>query len=622
MPTLYKKYIMKIKFLKNSRILIVCLALMGSIHSCNDYLDIVPTNVATLDDAFKGSQQTLNFLYSVYSFMPLENDMFSSIALWGTDELATPWDRSQYYAKRMMKGELNASDPFFDYWTKAGPIDLYDGIRQGYIFLNNVDKAPDFSAAEVQRMKGEVTFLIGYYHFILLRQYGPIVLMENEVKLDATGDALYPKRMPYDDCVNFITKKLDEASALLPNDVNSSRELGRVNKSIAQAIKGRVLLYAASPLFNGNSEFYSNFKNKDGSLLMNLTYDVNKWVKAADANKAAIDAAGAIGINSLYTYTKAITPAPTPAKIGEYNYRYSMVDPWNKELIWGYSKSEGYYGWQRHSMPRISAQSYNGQSPTISMVETFYTKNGLPINVDPTYNYSGRFQTEGSSIVLHNNREPRFYASVGYDRGTYEVNDTEYVLRMRQGEPYGWSTGINDYSPTGYLVKKGVHPKSIINATDTNAIIKYPWPIVRLAELYLNYAEALNEAYGTARHADVIQYLDLIRVRSGVPTVLTAWANVGKSTFSKEEMRAIIQQERNIELCYEGHRAWDVRRWKQGAELFNIPVKGLDIKSSSPQDFYKPVNAENRVFTQSYYLFPIRISELEINKSLVQNPGW
>jgi hypothetical protein len=113
---------------------------MVTLNSCDDYLDIVPNDVSTLDDAFARPQEALNFLYSVYSFMPLENDMFSSIALWGTDELVTPWDRSHYYAKRMMRGELNASDPFFDYWTKAGPIDLYDGIRQGYIFLNNIDK--------------------------------------------------------------------------------------------------------------------------------------------------------------------------------------------------------------------------------------------------------------------------------------------------------------------------------------------------------------------------------------------------------------------------------------------------------------------------------------------------
>jgi hypothetical protein len=591
---------------------------MMAMNSCDDYLDIVPDDIATLDDAFARPQEALNFLYSVYSFMPAENDMFSSIALWGTDELATPWDRSHYFAKRMMKGELNASDPFFDYWTTAGDIDMYDGIRQGYIFLNNIDKAPGFTKAEVDRMKGEVTFLIAYYHFILLRQYGPIVLMNNEVSLDAVADDFFPARSTYDDSVDFIVKKLDEAFALLPDGVTSNRELGRINKAIAKSIKSRVLLYAASPLFNGNSEFYSDFQKADGTKLMNLTYEENKWIKAVTASKDAIDIAASIGVNSLYKYTKVA--ASTPEKEAELNYRYSMVDPWNSELIWGYSKPEGYYGWQRHSMPRISTNSYNGQAPTIRMVETFYTKNGLPINVDPNFNYSNRFQLEGSSIIMHNNREPRFYATVGFDRGTYEVNGAEFELKMREGEAYGWSSGVNDYSPTGYLVKKGIHPETIINAAE-NQVINYPWPLIRLAELYLNYAEALNEAYGTARHIEVIQYLDLIRERSGVPSVLDAWSLVGKSSFSKEEMRAIIQQERNIELCYEGHRAWDVRRWKQG-ELFNTPVQGLDITASSPQDFYKPVNVEDRIFRSEYYLFPIRISETEINKNLIQNPGW
>ncbi|ETN93898.1 Starch-binding associating with outer membrane [Zhouia amylolytica] len=609
---------MKTRFKTTNRLLLViAFSFMMLSTSCDEYLDIVPDDVSTLDDAFNRPNEALNFLYSVYGFMPQENDMFSSIALWGTDEMVTPWDRSWYHAKRMMRGELNASDPFFDYWTAAGSIDMYDGIRQAYIFLNNIDKTPDFSQAEVRRMKGEATFLIGYYHFILLRQYGPIVLMENEVPLDASGEDFYAPRIPYDQCVEFIAQKFDEAYALLPNDVSTDRELGRVNKAIAKALKARVLLYAASPLFNGNSEFYADFTGHDGTPLMNTSYDEQKWVLAADANKDAIEAAQTIG-HDLYAYSNE---GDNEMEQGALNYRYSMVDPWNKEVVWGYSVPEGYYGWQRHSIPRISSNSYNGQSCSLSMVETFYTENGLPIDVDPAYNYSARFQMADSTIILHRNREPRFYATVGFDRGLFEVNNTEVVLKMRMDEAHGWANGLNDYSPTGYLVKKGVHPQTIISSSE-NQVINYPWPLVRMAELYLNYAEALNEAYGAARHAEVIQYLDLIRERSNVPGVLEAWSLVGKSSFSKEEMRAIIQQERNIELCYEGHRTWDVRRWKQG-EMFNVPAQGLDIRSSEAVDFYKPVNVENRVFTTpGYYLFPIRLSEVEINQNLVQNPGW
>ncbi len=591
-------------------------------NSCSDYLDIVPEDIATLDDAFKTPNTALNFLYSVYGFMPSENDMFDAIGLWGTDEIVIPWDRPHYFAKRLMRGELNASDPFFDYWTSSGDIDMYDGIRQGYIFLNNIDKTPDFTEAEKRRMKGEVTFLIAYYHFILLRQYGPIVLMEGEVSIDATGEEFFQPRKTYDECVEFISAKMDEAITILPTEVPSSRDLGRVNKAIAKAIKSRMLLYAASPLFNGNSEYYADFKNEEGQEMISTTYDENKWVLAANATKEAIDAAKSIG-HELYTSSIV---GGTDAEQGTLNYRYAMVDPWNKEVIWGYSKPEGYYGWQRHSMPRVSARAYNGQSCTMSIVEAFYTENGLPIDIDPNYAayYSGNKLTLAANgiPVLHQNREPRFNAVVGYDRGIFEVNDINQTLYMREGEANGWAAAQSSYSPTGYLVKKGVHPNSTIT-TSINSIINYPWPLVRLAELYLNYAEALNEAYGSARHAEVIEYLDMVRERSKVPSVIDAWSLVGKTSFTKDEMRDIIHQERHIELSYEGHRVWDVRRWKKGDEYFNVNAKGLSIQESAATDFYTVTDAEARVFeTPAYYLFPIRISELQKNPNLIQNPNW
>jgi hypothetical protein len=593
------------------------LVLVTGTSACN-YLDIVPNDISTIDDAFKRPNEALNFLYSTYGFMPNENDMFNAIALWGTDEMATPWDRGWYYAKRMVRGEMNASDPFFDYWTPAGAIDMYDGIRQCYIFLENIDRTPGFTSQEVKRMKGEATFLIAYYHFNLLRQYGPIVLMEDQVPFDAPVEEFFKARTSYDECVNFIAQKFDEAAEMLPAEISSPSEAGRVTEVVAQSIKARMFLYAASPLFNGNSEFYSDFRDKDGTQLISTGYDAEKWKRAADANKAAIDAAEALGVR-LYERSTSETD---PAEVGKLNYRYSMVEPWNNELIWGYSKPEPYYGWQRHSAPLVAGVAWNGQAPTIRMVETYYSKNGLPIDVDPDFDYNNRFALVDSTIALHRNREPRFYATIAFDRGIYEINNREEVMHFRYNEPQGWSSGQNNYSPTGYLVKKGVHPQTILMQSQSN-VVNYPWPLVRLAELYLNYAEALNEYYGPARHNEVIKYLDEIRTRSAVPTIAEAWSKVGKSSFTKEEMREIIRQERTIELAYEGHRTWDIRRWKLGDQYFNTPVKGLNISASAPEDFYKVINAENRVFeTPASYLFPIRISELEINQSLVQNPGW
>ncbi len=586
--------------------------------SC-DYLEIVPDNTPTLEDAFARPGEAQNFLFSLYSFMPRENHMFASIGLWGTDEMATPWDRSHYYAKRMMKGELNANNPFFDYWTTEGDIDLYDGIRQAYVFIENIDNVADLEPKLNVQWKAEAKFLIAYYHFILLRQYGPIVIMEKSVPLDAPDEEFFPVRRPYDECVDFIAKLLDEAAIDLPSQIVDQTEYGKPSAMVAKAIKARLLLYAASPLFNGNSEFYSDFKNKDGESLMNTTYDVEKWKRAVDAIKEAIDMAEGNG-RELYEYPESMA--------GEFeqsvaNYRYSMVDAWNKELIWGYSKSEGYYGWQRHSAPANgNGTTYNGQAPTMRMVEAFLTKDGLPIDVDPDFDYAGRYTVDGVTVKLHQEREPRFYATIGYDRGDYEINGEVTSLRMRYKEAHGWADNRNDYSPTGYLVKKGVHPNTTMTASKDNMIL-YPWPIIRLAELYLNYAEALNEYNGSSSHTDVMTYLDRIRNRSGVPGVMQAWQKVGKSSFTKEEMRKIIRTERTIELCYEGHRCWDIRRWKMGEEMFNTPVKGWKINGSSATEFYQVVDTEERVFlSPGYYLFPIKIKELEINTNLVQNPGW
>jgi hypothetical protein len=405
---------------------------------------------------------------------------------------------------------------------------------------------------------------------------------------------------------------------MLPATVTST-ELGRATSVVCKSIKARMLLYAASPLFNGNSEFYSNFKNHDGKPLMNLTYDVNKWKLAADACLDAIQAAQAAGVQ-LYTSSIATTD---PFQKAMNNYRYTMVDPWNTELIWGYTDPQGNPNdLFRLATPRIQGKTYNGECPTLKMVETYYTSNGLPIDVDPSYDYANRYQISGTTIKLHQNREPRFYASIGYDRGNYAVNNTNVLLKMMSGEAHGWSASQSDFSPGGYLQQKGVHPASVLTSS-AQTPVKYPWPIIRLGELYLDYAEALNEYAGVAEQNTVIQYLDPLRIRSGIPGVLASWALVGKSSFTQDEMRTLIQRERTIELAFEGHRFWDVRRWKMGDGTFNVPVYGMNIKGTTPADFYQPTLVEPRIFnTPSYYLMPIAVMDLGINTNLVQNPGW
>ena len=603
------------------RFLFFLILTAGLASGCKKYLDVVPPNTATLESAFNNSTAALNFFYSLYSYIPHVDNIGAIWDIETTDEVCIPnWNN--HTSKSYIRGQLNSSSPFWNFWGTAGGnpgASMFDGIRQCYTFLDNIDKTPNIAPQDLQRMKGEATFLIGYFHFVLLREYGPIVTIPGEVNLDGTGSGYYPSRQPYDSCVHFISNLLDKAAGMLPATVLSSTELGRATSVVCKGVKARMLLYAASPLFNGNSEYYSNFKNHDGKQLINLTYDANKWKLAADACLDAIQSAQSAGVQ-LYTSTIATSD---PVQKAMNNYRYTMVDPWNSELIWGYvNPVSNPIDIFRAATPRIQGKTYNGECPTLKMVETYYTKNGLPINVDPGYDYANRYQISGTTIKLHQNREPRFYASIGYDRGNYAVNSTNIQLLMRSGEAHGWSSSQSDFSPGGYLQQKAVHPASVLT-TSSQTAVRYPWPLIRLGELYLDYAEALNEYAGVAQQSTVLQYIDPLRIRSGIPGVQASWALVGKTSFSQDDMRSIIRTERTIELAFEGHRFWDVRRWKMGDGTFNVPVYGMNIKGATAADFYQPTLVEQRIFnTPSYYLMPISVSDLGINTNLVQNPGW
>lgn len=645
------------------RNLILALSCTATFVSCN-FLDIMPTEVPQLGDAFKNEIAARNYLLgNCYGYIPQISGINSTPALIGTDELDIIWKNNvSFLAYKINRGELNTNSPIFNTWTggERGNA-LYKAIRECYIFLENIGNVPDVEEATRSRWIAETTFLIGYYHYYLLRQYGPIVIMRKLVDMNAPEEEQFAKREPVDVCFDFVIEKLDWAIENGLPETLTSQEFGRITKLIAQSLKAEVLLLKASPIFNGNQD-YANFKDTDGTQLIDINYKVEKWKDAADAALVAIKAAESAS-KKLYTcptnpdlqfadslmkalsktgnissIRKTIPYSKLPLdKQKEYDYRYAMVDPWNCELIWGFTNLESNHTWQRHSMLRPYV--FNGLSPTLKMVETFYTKNGLPIDEDPEFDYEGRYKTAeadnyhcyGPTIKLHYNREPRFYSSVVFDRGVYELRGANILYEGRFDEAYGKQG--NDYSATGYLVKKGVHPESSCEkAGNTSLLVKYPWPIIRLADLYLMYAEALNEWQGQEAHSTVINYLNQIRNRAGVPGIVEAWSKAKnpKTSFTQDEMREIIRQERTIELCYEGHRFWDVRRWKIAKQEFDTDAQGWNMDGKSFEEFYMISNGEaqpkivgERTYpSEKYSLWPISINDLQKNKNLVQTDGW
>lgn len=604
--------------MKNILTYFIAIVVTVTITSCEDYLEIVPDERPTEADAFANPQAARGYLYSCYGYIPNQRSGTTSIDLMTSDEIVTAFEH-EIFAK-FPRGEYTASNPVISYWN-----DLYKGIRQCYIFIDNIDGVKGIDEPTRTMYKAEANFLIGYFHFLLLRMYGPVVIADQQFDINMPA-AEYPLRSTYDESVDFIVSKLDEAAQTLPLEMASSSDFGRATKVIAKSVKARLLLYAASPLFNGGGEnassLFSGFTNDDGVALISTSFDVQKWKKAADAAKEAIDMAEMTGV-SLYKNSTFNTPLP--ADPIEKDLRYTFIDKNSSEIIWGETRRESIYDFQNKSTPFISGTSWNGVAPTLTILEAFYTENGLPIDKDPAYNYNGRFnivETDlGTTLSLNLNREPRFNAWISYHNSYYEVmrgNNREVLTQYRRDDAQGINGRSNNYSPTGYLNKKGVAPGAVQQPLQVS--VNYPWPVIRLAELYLNYAEALIEYgqdFNTAK-----QYIDKVRTRAGIPTIDEAWTPIGGAN-DKTTLRDIVRQERTIELYLENHRFWDLRRWQIADQFLAHRLKGMNIQGATDEDFFRVTEVQfPRAFSQRNFLMPIPQEEVNKNELLIQNPGY
>lgn len=638
--------------------LLFCIVLLEC-TSCN-YLDIVPDNMATIDYAFRNRTACEKYLYTCYTYRPKHGDFSWDPAIAATDEV---WCHSyinnagRYIARGMQK----VNDPYMNFWSGAKSNDsfvipaLWDGIRDCNIFLENVDKVTDLPSYERDRWIAEVKFLKAYYHFYLFRMYGPIPIMDVNLPVSATPEEVKVYREPVDDVVDYIVNLLDEAAAGLPSndDLVEGTEAGRAYNLVAKAMKARVLAYAASPLFNGNADYASLIDNR-GIQLFPQTYDPEKWKKAADACLEAIDMAHAQN-KQLYTSVDPLLSTQNDTFKLQTTLRQAICDRWNCELIWGSTNNDQRSFVQRCQSRVLRVGAEMGTvirtewAPTLNTVEKFYSSHGVPINEDKDWVqnnwYSKRYEIrpeassgaekyyvkEGQKTVnLHYNREPRFYANVGFDRGIYFGNgynkfpDNVKHCEFCAKEYSGVSSASEAFSITGYGAKKMHSFKDAMTENDYSTEY-YPFPIMRLADLYLLYAEALNEYSGPS--GEVYKYLDMIRERAGLEGVQASWTKYSISpskTATKEGLREIIQHEREIELVFEGQHFWDLRRWKRIQDLNEQP-KGWNVILGDTQDLFYTVTtvAQTPVeFSVRDYFWPINEKEISINSNLIQNFDW
>lgn len=637
--------------LKNKYLAII-LCSVSLFTSCEDYLDIVPDGTQELSLLFNRKETAYNALANCYSYLPQNDGTYASYVLL-SDEVAVPIPKEPNSIK-LMKGQQSVSEPLMGYWSGFSAVgrgqgSLWEGIRSCNTLAENIDLVVDMTQEEKNQWKAEVKFLKAYFHFLLVSNYGPIPIVDTNLSISASDTEVRLDRKTVDECFSYIVETIDAAIIDLPEKVLGNNDVGRIDKVIAKAIKSKVLLYGASPLFNGNTSLYSNFVNVEGEHFFNQNYEDLKWESAVQASKDALDAAITQGAAMYYFADTAplFDSSNFQFKLvrDQYNNRFAITDPWNSELLWGNSSpvTNGQY-WQIQSPammkdPSSSSveASWQWLSPSLRMAETYYTKNGLPISEDLSFEYAERYNTTtiafnqrfyaqfaNRTAKLNLNREARFYSALGFDRGINRTWGSLWKLKMRKGETHGRVANTGDYLVTGYALKKLVHQDS--EGDTYNKAITYPWPMVRLSELYLNYAEALNEFSGPSQ--EVYDALNKIRERAGIPSVEEAWSNatyaatLNKHT-TQDGLREIIQQERMIELAFEGHRYYDIRRWKLAEKYFTTPIQGWSVDEDSETNYYQIMDVSQRSFnTPRDYLQPISFTELSRNPNLIQNPGW
>lgn len=589
----------------------ILLTLLG--FSCSDFLDKAPEEDITIQEAFLQRNYAEGFLTDAYADLPMEIH-FTDMAdinpfVLASDEFNVPWPEK--FGKLMNRGAWNAYNATGRVW-----INMYEGIRKSNIFLDNIHITPlsdEFTAQDKDRWIGEAILLRALYHFYVMRVYGPSPIMDYAATV--ADDFTQIRRQPLDSCINFVLRECDRAIPLLPMRAVNNRQTGRMTAAVAYALKARLLLYRASDLWNGNPD-YANFKDNAGVELFPQVKDERWWAEAAAAAKKCIEECEAAG----YTLYRVAEDDPVQ------NYYHLFLDRYNNEVILGrncgvepvpekcgFPRSQG--GWAGWNVTQQQVDAYEMDNGIIPI--TGYTSDGSPI-IDSRSGYketgyaeeagpAGRWPAGVRNMYVH--RDPRFYATVAYNGAMFKERQIEL-----------WSSGADgrgnegrDYCTTGYLLKKYVDetcniPQGIFSLKT--------WILFRLGEIYLDYAEALNEAEGPV--SDVYYYVNQIRDRAGMPGL--------PSGLSKSEMRERIRHERRIELAFETHRYFDCHRWKIAEKTDNGPIWGMNISAgASLQDeaYYKRTLIENRVFkAPTHYLFPIFQDEIDKNPNLVQNPGW
>ncbi len=542
-----------------------------TLSSCNGFLDREEDSFIDKTATFDSYNRTKQYLTYAYTLLPEGLNRFSREAL-----LASATDDAEFAIEsadiqQFNNGSWNALNNPDDVWNR-----YYSGISKCCTLLENTDHVnldisrldPDKqveyanSLKDIRMWRAEARFLRAYFHFELLKRYGPIPIVTSTLSIN--GNYENTPRPTMKEVVDFIAKECDIAADTLEltpwRNVNDA--FGRATKGAALALKSRLLLYAASPL-------YVDFGDTNEA---NKPTDVALWKSAADAAKAVID-------------------------LNQYELASSYADLFkndfqNKEYIF-VRRYVANSDFEKSNFP-VSFGGKGGTNPSQNLVDDYEMLDGTPFDWNDPAKAAQPFE----------NRDARLGATI-------LMNMAPFKGKKVATYPEGADASPNpNATKTGYYLRKFLNED--VNIQTGGSSSGHVVPLFRLAEIYLNYAEALNECDPT--NPDIALYLNKVRNRASLPNV---------SALSQEQMRAVIQHERRVELAFEEHRSWDVRRWKIASSTLGAPLMGVQIERKPLGGYtYMPVKVEQRVFQPKMYWYPIPQSEVLKLKQWKQNNGW
>lgn len=665
---------------KNAAAAVALTSLVG-VSSCN-YLDVVPPEQASLEDAMKTHTAALGFLYSCYTGTTDTNTWgaeYQNAFCGNTDEWVWPNDQEASYPQTFATAKNTQTTDLSNICHLWGS--MYRYIGQCLLFEEQLktvgrDYEVTDNSDEEEQWLAETQFLKAYYHYCLLRVYGPIPITTERIPMDLPSSK-YGGRCHIDYCVDYLANEFEEAAKVLPA-TRESNNFGRATSVMAKAMKARVLLLGASPLYNGRFP-YPDWENPEfetpgyGRKLVDNTYKKEKWQRAYNAFKEAIELAETEAGRSLMddykpeenVTLKSMNWIPVDFKddterddfirkimLNRYIHATSQSD--NSEILWAIPYTHGLLANARMPLKIIKKadgtwyqSSWSVVNTTLNTVYNFLCKDGrLPAEQHPDpdcyFAQSGEWfkpapnMKEGHKDIINLmcNREPRFYAWICFDGGNYLnrlYNGQPFTVDFKSSTAQGYQPANEpkNYASTGLLAMKHVPPQaSISDQIQFSSGTNTPVVLCRLSELYLSAAECAAEL---GNKDDALDYLNAIRDRAGVPDLKEdqidlSVANPATKKPKKMTLVEWVRQERFIELWDEGHRYFDIRRWVAGPEYLGQGVRqGLNgvVVNPSPEEFNTPrVCNPHFTFGTRQYLYPIFNNEVYKNPQMIQAPGF